>query len=298
MRLRSVLKSTLCRRRLVNVERALIWNWNKEYSVKRLQLLCIALLLCLSAVSASATTTATQPKQSFRVPILLYHRFDTRATNFMTVTPAVFESQLAYLRSNGYRVIPLRRLVDWHRGKAPAPPAKSVVLVADDGHRSIFSQMLPIIRKFNVPVTLFIYPSAISNADYAMTWDQLRTLKKTGLFDIQSHSYWHPNFIKEKKKLSREEYLKFVDIQLRKSKQKLEKEMGGQVDLIAWPFGGLPDQELLERARQAGYSAAFTIVRRPATAQDPAMLLPRFIVLDSDRGNRFEALLKPSAQAQ
>lgn len=261
--------------------------------MKRLHLFCIVLLLSLCAVSAAAGTNATQPNQSSRVPILLYHRFDARVTNYMTVSPAVFESQLAYLRTNGYRVIPLRRLVDWRLGKAPAPPAKSVVLVADDGHRSIFTQMLPIIQKYKVPVTLFIYPSAISNADYAMTWDQLRTLKKTGLFDIQSHSYWHPNFIKEKKKLTRDEYLKFVDIQLRKSKQKLEKEMGGQVDLIAWPFGGLPDQDLLERARQAGYSAAFTIVRRPAAPQDPAMLLPRFIVLDSDRGKRFEALVNP-----
>ena len=259
--------------------------------MKRLQILCIVLLLCLSAVSASANTTATQPKQSFRVPILLYHRFDTHATNYMTVTPAVFESQLSYLQKNGYRVIPLRRLVDWYAGKAPAPPAKSVVLVADDGHRSIYSQMLPIARKYNMPLTLFIYPSAISNADYAMTWDQLRALKKTGLFDIQSHSYWHPNFIKEKKKLTREEYLKFVDIQLKKSKQKLEKEMGGQVDMIAWPFGGLPDQDLLEKARQAGYSAAFTIVRRAASPQDPAMLLPRFIILNSDQGKAFEAIV-------
>ena len=120
----------------------------------------------------------------------------------MTMTTAVFESQLAYLRANGYRVIPLQRLVDWYLGKAPAPPAKSVVLVADDGHKSIYTWMLPIIRKYNMPVTLFIYPSAISNANYALTWDQLRTLKKTGLFDIQSHSYWHPNFKKEKKKVA------------------------------------------------------------------------------------------------
>ncbi|MHC1697491.1 MAG: polysaccharide deacetylase family protein [Geobacteraceae bacterium] len=264
--------------------------------MKRRQLLCIVLLLCLSAVSAAASTKATQSKQSSRVPILLYHRFDTRVTNFMTVTPAVFESQLAYLRTNGYSVIPLRRLVDWHRGKAPAPAAKSVVLVTDDGHSSIYTRMLPIIRKYNMPVTLFVYPSAISNADYAMTWDQLRTLKKTGLFDIQSHSYWHPNFKKEKKKLTRDEYIKFVDIQLKKSKQKLEKELGGQVDLIAWPFGGLPDQDLLEKTRQAGYSAAFTIVRRPASPQDPAMLLPRFIVLDSDKGKTLEALVNPPPQ--
>jgi peptidoglycan/xylan/chitin deacetylase (PgdA/CDA1 family) len=264
--------------------------------VKRLKLLCIVLLLCLSAVSASANTIASQPKQSPRVPILLYHRFDTRVTNFMTVTPAAFESQLSYLQTNGYHVIPLRRLVDWDLGKAPAPPAKSVVLVADDGHKSIYTWMLPLIRKYNMPVTLFIYPSAISNAKYALTWEQLRALKKTGLFDIQSHTYWHPNFIKERKKLSRDEYLKFVDMQLKKSKGKLEKELGGQVNMIAWPFGGLPDQLLLEEAKKAGYVAAFTIVRKAVSPQDAPLLLPRFIILNSDRGKAFEAVVNPPRQ--
>ena len=88
--------------------------------------------------------------------------------------------------------------------------------------------MLPLVKKYRIPVTLFIYPSAISNASYAMTWDQLREIKKTGLFDIQGHTYWHPNFRKERKRLSPEEYEKFVDMQLIKSKERLEKELGGK----------------------------------------------------------------------
>lgn len=266
--------------------------------MKPLKLLCVVLLLCIAPVSTSAGTRAIQTSQSFRVPILLYHRFDTRVNDSMTMTAAVFESQLAYLKANGFRVIPLQRLVDWYRGKAPAPPAKSVVLVADDGHKSIYTWMLPIIRKYNMPVTLFIYPSAISNAKYALTWDQLRSLKKTGLFDIQSHTYWHPNFIKERKKLSREEYLKFVDMQLKRSKEKLERELGGHVDMIAWPFGGLPDGVLLEEAKKAGYVAAFTIVRRAASPQDTPLLLPRFLLLNSDRGKVFEAIVNSSVTAQ
>jgi hypothetical protein len=35
-----------------------------------------------------------------------------------------------------------------------------------------------------------------------MTWDQLRTLRNTGLFDIQSHTYWHPNFAIERRRLA------------------------------------------------------------------------------------------------
>ena len=93
--------------------------------------------------------------------------------------------------------------------------------------------------------------------------------------------------------MHRDEYLKFVDMQLKKSKGKLEKELGGQVDMIAWPFGGLPDQVLLEEAKKAGYVAAFTIVRRAASPQDTPLLLPRFLLLNSDRGKAFEAVVNP-----
>ncbi len=54
---------------------------------------------------------------------------------------------------------------------------------------------------------------------------------------MQSHTYWHPNFDREKKRLSPREYDKFVDMQLRKSREKLEKELGTRVDMLAWPFG-------------------------------------------------------------
>jgi peptidoglycan/xylan/chitin deacetylase (PgdA/CDA1 family) len=107
---------------------------------------------------------------SVHVPILLYHRFGPVATDSMTVTTTLFESQLKYLRDNGYKVIPLRELVDYYLGKRPAPNPHSVVITVDDGHISVYGEMFPLVRRYNIPVTLFIYPSAISNAPYAMTW--------------------------------------------------------------------------------------------------------------------------------
>jgi peptidoglycan/xylan/chitin deacetylase (PgdA/CDA1 family) len=129
--------------------------------------------------------------------------------------------------------------------------------VEDDAHKSVYSDMLPLVKKYNVPVTIFVYPSAISNAKYAMTYDQLRTLKKNG-FDIQSHTFWHPNFKRDKKKMSPAEFEKSVTTQLKKSKERLEKEVGGTVDLLAWPFG-IYDDYLIKRAGEVGYKATFTI---------------------------------------
>jgi peptidoglycan/xylan/chitin deacetylase (PgdA/CDA1 family) len=229
-----------------------------------------------------------------RVPILLYHRFGPAVADSMTVTTPVFESHLKYLKEHGYTVIPLRQLVNYYLKQGPPPPPQSVVIAADDGHKTVFTDMLPLVTRYRVPVTLFIYPSAISNASYAMTWDQLRELKKTGLFDIQSHTYWHPNFRKDKKRMSPAEYEKSVDMQLGKPKEKLAKELGVKVDMLAWPFG-IFDEDLMGKAKSHGYVAAFSIERHHSGALDNQMALPRYIIVNADRGNAFEMLLKGNA---
>jgi len=143
-------------------------------------------------------------------------------------------------------------------------------------------------------VTIFTYPSAVSNDKYAKTWDQLRELKKTGLFDVQSHTYWHPNFKKERKKLTGPALDQLVMMQLRKSKARLETELGGQVDMLAWPFG-IYDDYLIGKASEAGYVATFSIERRHATAADSVMKLPRYLLVNGDSGKAFVQLLEGNA---
>ena len=224
------------------------------------------------------------------VPILLYHRFGPTAADGMTVTTQLFASHLEYLAKNGYTVIPLRKLIDFYLRKIPALPPQSVVIVTDDAHKSVYTDMLPLVRKYSLPVTLFIYPSAVSNATYAMTWDELRALKKTGLFDFQSHTYWHPNFMKERKKLGPADFEKLVDTQLKKPLAKIEQELGTRPDMVAWPFG-IYDDYLTGKAREAGYIAAFTIERRRACSQDGLLKLPRYLLINADKGKKFENIL-------
>ena len=208
----------------------------------------------------------------------------------MTVRTRTFAWQLRYLESHGYRVIRLRYYVCYRLGTAPAPPARSVIITADDGRRSVYTDMLPLVRAYHVPVTLFIYPSAISNASYAMTWPQLAELVHTGLFDIQSHTYWHPNFHIEKRRLGPEKFQQFVRMQLTRSKIALERRLGVRVDMLAWPFG-LYDADLMSEASHAGYIAAFSLERRSAGPDDPLLALPRYIVADGDVGASFARLL-------
>ncbi len=247
----------------------------------------IALALCRGASECFSADAPTQENST--TTILVYHRFGPIVADSMTVTTSVFEWQLKYLREHSYTVVPLSDVVKFVKGHGHLPP-RAVAITADDGHRTVFTIMKPMVERERIPVTLFIYPSAISNASYAMTWDQLVALKATGLFSIQSHSYWHPNFHTEKKRLPAAEYGEFVQNQLTKPRQILERRLGSRADMLAWPFG-IYDDELITAAVKAGYVAAFTIDRRSVSASDNVMALPRYLVTDHDRGSAFAAML-------
>jgi peptidoglycan/xylan/chitin deacetylase (PgdA/CDA1 family) len=177
--------------------------------------------------------------------------------------------------------------------------------------------MFPLLKKYLTPVTLFLYPSAISNASYAMTWNQLREIKETGLFDFQSHTFWHPNFKEERKRLKPAEYEDFVEKQFKKSRERLQREfdinpstpqpegrgllrvdperrfstppsktrLGAvervKVDMLAWPFG-IYDEWLIRKGIEAGYVAGFTMERRPASPSDNMMALPRYLIVGNN----------------
>ena len=154
----------------------------------------LSAIVCLLSLTCSPGFAADPSS----VPILLYHRLGPVSPDEMTVTTPVFEAQLKLIQERGYKVIPLAALMAALGDSAAPLPERAVVLTADDGHRTVYSDMFPLIQRLKIPVTLFIYPSAISNADYAMTWAQLAEMKASGLVDIQSHTFWHPNFNVEK----------------------------------------------------------------------------------------------------
>ena len=218
--------------------------------------------------------------------ILVYHRFGFVAADNMTVTTRVFEQQLDWLSAHGQRIVPLRTLLAGLEAKSPTPDLSTVAITVDDGHETVFTEMLPVVERRKIPVTLFVYPSAISNASYAMTWAQLAIMVETGFVDVQSHSYWHPNFKTEAARLDRDAYEKFVEMQLIRSRESIAAHLKLPVDLLAWPFG-IHDADLEDAARRCGYVGAFTLELRAVRSDDDLFALPRYLVTDRDRGPRF-----------
>ena len=124
-----------------------------------------------------------------------------------------------------------------------------------------------------------------------MTWGQVRELAASGLFGVQSHTFWHPNFKHEAKRLNERDYKIFVDNQLGRSKAVLENEVQGRITMLAWPFG-IHDSFLEDRAAAVGYEAGFSIECRAAASSDSLMSLPRCLVSDEYVGPRFLSFIK------
>lgn len=243
-----------------------------------------------AAAFAGASIAATG---ELAIPVLTYHRFAETAVDSMTVRTSTFESHLALLRARNCTVIPLQEVLRYHAGARDELPPRPVAVTADDGHRSVVTEMLPRVLRARIPVTLFIYPSAISNAAYALRWDEVEALQKSGWFTVVSHTYWHPNFREERRRLPAEAYDRLVRTQLERSRSVLEERLGRPVRLLAWPFG-LYDDDLMRAAARAGYEAAFSLEPRPVTRADPAYALPRFLMVDSIDANALGRRIAPS----
>jgi peptidoglycan/xylan/chitin deacetylase (PgdA/CDA1 family) len=253
----------------------------------KLPLPALALLLPLACSPSRAEAEQ-------RVPILTYHRFDpqtARATTFVT-TP-VFAEQMAWLVAHHYRVVKLEDVVTAEQGRGPPVAGPAVVITADDGFRSVYTEMFPIIRAYRMPITLFLNPPMISVGGAYLTWDEIAEMRQTGLVDIEAHTQTHPNFNTVRARLGPEAYAAFITNEIAGSRQALQGRLGVAADFLAWPFG-IYDTQLEAVAQRAGFVAAFALGSRAAEAGPgpgtDAYAIPRFQVYNTDTGARFAAV--------
>jgi hypothetical protein len=98
---------------------------------------------------------------SEKVRILLYHRvLDLQREKNLYSLPGIivsvkmFDEHVKYLFKN-YNVISLENLVDSLKNNLPFPK-KGVVITFDDGWRDNYSFAFPILKKYNLPATIFL----------------------------------------------------------------------------------------------------------------------------------------------
>ena len=95
------------------------------------------------------------------VQILMYHGFtdgecgnDANNKYGTHLNIAKFAEQIAYLKKH-YHIISLPEWVQFCKGKGRIP-GQSVILTFDDGYESNYLMAFPVLKKYNVPATIFV----------------------------------------------------------------------------------------------------------------------------------------------
>lgn len=159
------------------------------------------------------------------------------------VSPSIFESHLQWLAKRRERVMRLEDLLN-----IPETDRRFAITF-DDGYRDNLTVALPLLEKYDLPMTLFAATGFIGQKDY-LSAEELKTIAAHPLVTIGSHGLSHSHF----PDLSRDE----AAFELTESKRRLEEITGKKVDLLAWSYGDC-DAELERLSAECGYRAAWSV---------------------------------------
>lgn len=250
--------------------------------------------------------------QRNKVTILLLH----------DISKETAEQTFSYLLKK-YNIIDLNDFIDMidKRDKTKIPK-KALILTFDDGHIRNY-EMLSVIKKYNIPVTIFLCASIInSNRHFWFKYknqsisterlkhisnkERLNVLSKVGFeqkkeFDqpqalqkshidemkpyvnMQSHTLFHPILPKCDNNESREEIFK--------SKEILEREYKLRINAISYPNGDYSERDI-SFSKEAGYKCGITVDFGFNSIKTDAFRLKRLSVNDTSNIN--ELIVKAS----
>jgi peptidoglycan/xylan/chitin deacetylase (PgdA/CDA1 family) len=155
-------------------------------------------------------------------------------------------------------VINLKQFVEFVSLKRQLP-RRSVLLTFDDGYRSFLQYAAPVLKELGFTATLFVYTDYVGAGGNAFTWADLKKLQQEG-FDIQAHSKSHGDMVRAGNEPANE-YEKRLETELMQPRALFQKNLGFAPDILAYPYGR-QDDAVVRRAKERGYTAAFTVRRQ------------------------------------
>lgn len=194
-------------------------------------------------------TQSPQPKDTVRIPILMYHQIDEppeNASGFVRslyTSASDFEKQIAYLTKKNYKSLDSQEYLDiLESGENPSQ--KSILITFDDGTPTHYSAAYPILKKYGQKGVFFVI------ANYHFISDsQLKEMSENDM-DIQSHTRSHPNLVALRN-------LNKLQSEIGDSKSLLESKTKKPVISIAYP-GCVADQKTFNSVNGNGYSLGFS----------------------------------------
>ena len=175
-----------------------------------------------------------------KIPILMYHSISSEQ-NKLSVPQKNFEKQMQFMKKNNYKSINFDELDNLDK------KSKYFIITFDDGYEDVYTQALPVLKKFNYTSTCYFVSNLIGKYNIwdenesnfykmnLMNFNQILSWQKNGM-SIGIHTANHKNL--SNINLNKKKYEIFNSINFFKSKLSLD------VKYFSYPFGKYDDQTL------------------------------------------------------
>ena len=247
-----------------------------------------------------------------QVAILCYHEVD-RPNDAFAVTHQRLESHLAKMKRDGYHFVSLDEYIRYAKGELTLPE-KSVMITFDDGYRSFYTKVYPLLKKYNVPGMLAIVSSWTVGEEKPndvrdlASWQELREMEDSGLVTVVSHTHaMHKQQVINAQGArngvvgshlyfdgryeTQEEYERRLSNDIAEVQRLFKENLGHKCRAMVWPYG-IYTKEAVEIAKASGMEATFLLDGGVNAPGGDSLFYAKRMIMTSDMGSqKLEKLL-------
>ncbi|MFM9926072.1 poly-beta-1,6-N-acetyl-D-glucosamine N-deacetylase PgaB [Variovorax sp. H27-G14] len=292
--------------------------------------LLLACALALALPAAAQPLPPADPDDGVTFRVLSFHdvRTNVRASfedspDETAVDERSFAEVFAWLQHSGYHPVSLQQIVDARAGGKPLP-SQPVLLTFDDGYRSAYTKVFPLLKRYNYPALMALVTSWLdvpqgqlvhwgdkpAPRDNFLLWSEAAEMARSGLVEFASHSdAMHTGVLANPQgnllpsaathrydpATQRYEddsaYTQRVEADLRRSREIIEARTGAKVRSTVWPYGAY-NAAALAASERAGMPITFTLDDGANTAAVPLTRIRRALAAYDNEAPTYARLLR------
>jgi len=269
--------------------------------------LCLALF---TVFSLAPTTEAQVAGGDSRLIILCYHEVGPqgeRSADPFAVDARSLVKQLEWMKGQGYQFVSVEDVLADRAGKKPLP-ARAVLLSFDDGYRSMYTNVFPVLKMFHAPAVIALvgswlqapaggkvmYGDTLVPRSNFLDWAQIREMRDSGLIEVANHTYaqhygqianpqgntqpaetslaWQGGSYE-----SHEDYLARVRADMLRNNTLIKAELGQAPRVMVWPYGSYTE-ETARIAGELGMPVTMSLQAGINTAKTPLSGMRRLLL--------------------
>lgn len=168
-----------------------------KLNYKIISMLLVLIILSTTIFIYTNVNASEEQEEGIRLPILMYHSVLKSKKSKYIITPSQLESDLKYIKENGYTTINMNDLINYVYEDVPLPE-KPIMITFDDGHYNNLEYAAPLLKEYNMKAVVSIvgtYTDNFSESDEAnanygyLRWKDINSLMADGVMEFQNHSY-------------------------------------------------------------------------------------------------------------